>query len=121
MPVALGKARESGTESASEGSEGTSEGKGVGRRREGGRDRGGVQGAGHEGGGETRGNFAGLARRRTGAGPAQRTVQPGAGMQAAGASGILPNRVQRALEVSLPISGDVFGMAEDMLPNVEGE
>ena len=53
--------------------------------------------------------------------PAQRPIQPGAGMQAAHARRVLPDLVQWTFQVSLPIAGYVLRVAEDMLPKVESE
>ena len=52
---------------------------------------------------------------------AHRAIAAGAGMQVAETAGILASFVQRSIEVSLPVVNDGRGMAEDMLPDVEGE
>lgn len=60
--------------------------------------------------------------RRTGVGkPTHRAIAPGAGMQVAETAGILVSSVQRSIEVSLPVVNDGRGIAEDILPDVEGE
>jgi hypothetical protein len=42
-------------------------------------------------------------------------------MQIAQTSGILADLVERSIEVSLLVLNDVLGIAEDMLPDLEGE
>ena len=44
-----------------------------------------------------------------------------AGMQVTDTSSVLAGLVDGTFEVSLPVGGDVIGIAEDMLPTVEGE